>query len=170
MQPPLLTPVNYLVRKVSGFTSLIRPFLPTLHSSWTNPTSPTSQRSTMTLPMSLANARPTPWLLTAPMISRLTLKKVPLHPLVPCTLCPSRNLERFGNSLTSIFGLGSSGLPNPLIEPLSSLFGRRMAPFDFASTSAVLTKSPRKIVIPFPSFPTSYPLRVKPASYHHRSP
>src|SRR5882672_1327928 len=95
------------------------------------------------------------------MISKSHWTRAPHRPMVRYTPCPRRNLWLFVSSLTRTLPQGSSV---PLALPMelqSSSFGRKMALFDFASTSKASTKFPRKTDIHFCSLPTSQTHHVK---------
>src|SRR5882672_12882226 len=88
-------------------------------------------------------------------ISKSHWTRAPHHPMVRYTPCPRRNLQLCVSSLTRTSLQGSSVLPALPMELQSSLFGRKTALFDFASTSEASTEFPRKTDIHFRSFPTS---------------
>src|SRR5882672_10959185 len=94
-------------------------------------------------------------------ISKSHWMRAPHHPMVRYTPGPRRNLWLFVSSLMRTLLQGSSILPTLPMELRSSLFGRKMALFDFASISEASTKFPRKTDIHFCSFPTSQTHHVK---------
>src|SRR6266481_5004182 len=77
------------------------------------------------------------------MISRSWTKDPP-HPLAPFTPYHRKNLQLFVSSLMRTSPQGSFVPLAPHVEPQSSLFGRKMAHFGFASTSEASTGQPRK--------------------------
>src|SRR5882724_11190356 len=78
------------------------------------------------------------------------------HPSDLSTPCLRRNLRLCISSLMKTLPQDSSDLLGLPMEPWSSSFGKKMALFDFASTSEALTESPRKTDIHYHSFPTSW--------------
>src|SRR5882724_11125992 len=89
------------------------------------------------------------------MISKSHWTKALLCPSAPSTPCPRRNLRLCVSSLMRTLLQGSSV---PLAPPMGLRFfssGRKMAHFDFASTSEASIKSPRKTSTHFCSFLTS---------------
>ena len=87
------------------------------------------------------------------MISRSLWTKAPFRLSVLSTPCPGRNLLLSASSLTRTLPQGSS-VPHAPHEELQSFSSRRkMVLFDFASISEASTRSQRRIVICFHSFP-----------------
>src|SRR6266481_2267966 len=79
------------------------------------------------------------------MISKSPWTKDPPHPSVPFTPYPRRNLQLFVSSLTRTSLQGSSIPLAPHVEPQSFSSRKKMARFNFASTSEASTKYPRRI-------------------------
>src|SRR5882724_1268474 len=77
------------------------------------------------------------------------------HPLDLSTPCLRRNLWLCISSLMKTLPQDSSNLLSLPMEPWSSSFGKKMALFNFVSTSEALTESQRKTDIHYHSFPTS---------------
>ena len=79
--------------------------------------------------------------------------KAPFCLLALFTPCPRRNLPLSASSLTRTLPQGSSVPHTPHVELWSFSSERKMVLFNFASTSKASTRSQRRIVIRFRSFP-----------------
>src|SRR5882724_4965810 len=109
----------------------------------------------MTLRTCSANPRLASWPTIDPTISKAHWMKALPHLSAPFTPCPRRNLQLCVSSLTRTLLQGSSVL---LAPPMGHQFfssRRKMALFDFVSTSEASTESPGKTVTHFHSFLTS---------------
>src|SRR6266481_5153521 len=80
------------------------------------------------------------------MISRSPWTKALPHPSVPSTPYPRRNLQLFISSLTRTLLQGLFVLPAPCVELQYSSSRKKMAPFDFASTSGASTTFQKRLL------------------------
>ena len=87
------------------------------------------------------------------MTSKSLWTKALFHLSVLFTPCLRRNLPLFTSSLTRTLPQGSSIPHAPLVELWSFSSGRKIVLFDSASISEASTRSQRRIVICFCSFP-----------------